>query len=292
MAAPSELSYISALRALASHPGARGLQDDVAVLEIGDQQLVITHDMMVEGIHWLPGQDMADVAWKLVAVNLSDLAAKGAKPIGVILGQTLDRDQDRFLSGLEDALRTFDVPLLGGDTVSAGGGPVSLGLTALGKASCDPVPSRSGARPGDILYLSGPVGAAIIDFEAIKAGEAPLGSAFLRPHPLLAEGQALAPMVTAMMDVSDGVLLDAWRLATASAVTLSIATDDVPLAAPEDRREDALRWGDDYQLLFTAPAHVELPVKAAPIGTVEEGEPPLLLDGVAIFDPEGLGYQH
>ena len=81
-----EASFINALRHLATHPAARGLADDCAVLEIGGETLILTHDMMVEGVHWLPGQDPADVAWKLVAVNLSDLASKGAEPIGVLLG--------------------------------------------------------------------------------------------------------------------------------------------------------------------------------------------------------------
>ncbi|WP_284124804.1 thiamine-phosphate kinase [Parerythrobacter aestuarii] len=287
-----ELDLIAQLRALATDPAARGLNDDAAVLTIGGQELVVTHDMMVEGMHWLKGQDMADVAWKLVAVNLSDLAAKGALPIGVILGQMMGSDSDRFLAGLKEALDAFDVPLLGGDTVGESGGPRALGLTALGKATFSPVPGRDGARPGDLLYITGPVGGAMMGFEALQTGSEADSLAFRRPQPLLAAGAALAPHVSAMMDVSDGVLLDAWRLATASGVTLAMASEDIPLAAPEDRRAEALRWGDDYQLLFTAPPSAELPVKATPIGTVEEGEPPLLLDGLAIWDTEGLGYRH
>lgn len=288
----SEFDLVARLRALATDPAARGLNDDAAVLEIGGQLLVVTHDMMVEGVHWLPGQDMADVAFKLVAVNLSDLAAKGARPIGVILGQTLTDETDRFIAGLKNALSTFSVPLLGGDTVSAGTGRAALGLTALGSSDSGIVPGRDGARPGDLLYVTGPVGAAMLGFEALREGSDADSIAFRRPHPRLAEGAALAPHVSAMMDISDGLLLDAWRLATTSGVTLAIDSDEVPLRAPEDRRQDALRWGEDYELLFTAPRHVELPVKATPIGTVEEGEPPLLVDGVAIFGPEGLGYRH
>lgn len=288
----TEFDLIARLRALATDPAARGLNDDAAVLTIGGQELVVTHDMMVEGMHWLPGADMADVAWKLVAVNLSDLAAKGAQPIGVILGQMMGADDDRFLEGLAEALKAFDVPLLGGDTVGTNGGPRALGLTALGKASHSPVPGRDGAQPGDLLYITGPVGGAMMGFEALQTGSDSDSLAFRRPQPLLAAGAALAPHVSAMMDVSDGVLLDAWRLATASGVTLCIASEDIPLAAPEERRAEALRWGDDYQLLFTAPPSAELPVKATPIGTVEEGEPPLLLDGLAIWDAEGLGYRH
>ena len=148
-----EGSFIAALRALATNPAARNLADDCAVLEIGTETLILTHDMMVEGIHWLPGQDPADIAWKLVATNLSDLAAKGAEPIGVLLGYTLGQDDLRFVEGLREALYAFDVALLGGDTV--GGGAVRThGMTALGRATYLPVPSRSGAQVGDGLWLT------------------------------------------------------------------------------------------------------------------------------------------
>ncbi|QYU68124.1 thiamine-phosphate kinase [Leptolyngbya sp. 15MV] len=134
------------------------MADDCAVLELGGETLVLTHDTMVEGVHVLPGQDMADVAWKLVAVNLSDLAAKGAEPVGVLLGHMLGEDDARFVEGLREVLDAYDVPLLGGDTVR-GSGPRAWGLTAIGRATCAPVPSRGGAMPGDALYLTGPVGA-------------------------------------------------------------------------------------------------------------------------------------
>ncbi len=288
----NELDFIQSLRALATHPAARGLADDAAVMEVGGETLVLTHDAMVEGRHWLPSQDMADVAWKLVATNLSDLAAKGAEPLGLLLGHTLGDGDDRFVAGLRAALTAFDCPLLGGDTVSAGDSARTLGLTAIGRATHTPVPSRSTAQPGDTLFLTGPVGAAMMGFEALRDDTGETNTAFRCPTPLLAEGQALAPLVSAMMDVSDGLLLDSWRMATASGLTLVIASDDVPIAAPEDRRADALRWGDDYQLLFTAPLSTKLPVPAIPVGTVEEGEVPLILDGLPITGRAGLGYTH
>ena len=99
-----ELALIAALRALATHPAARNLDDDAAVLDIGGEALVLTHDMMVAGVHFLPGQDPADVAWKLVATNISDLAAKGAEPVGVLLGYQLGPNDARFLAGLGEAL--------------------------------------------------------------------------------------------------------------------------------------------------------------------------------------------
>jgi len=285
----SESAFIAALRALATHPAARGLADDCAVLELGGEALVLTHDAMAEGVHFLPRQDPADVAWKLVATNLSDLAAKGAEPLGVLLGYQLGRQDARFAEGLGEVLGHYGVPLLGGDTVS-GTGPQVLGLTAIGRATHRPVPSRSGARIGDALYLTGPVGAAMLGLEALKAGSG--GSlAYRRPRALLAEGQALAPQVSAMMDVSDGLLLDASRMAQASGVTISMDAAAIPLACPAHRRDEALRWGDDYQLLFTVPAGATLPIPAFRIGQVLElASAPLLLDGAP---PSGsLGYEH
>ena len=166
-----EAAFIERLRALAHHPAARGLADDAAVLEVGDEAIVLTHDMLVEGVHFLPGADWADVAWKLVATNLSDLAAKGAEPLGVLLGFMLGEGRERFAEGLAEVLEHYGVPLLGGDTVH-GGPPRSFGLTALGRATHRPVPARSGAQAGDLLWLTGEVGAAMAGFEALRDGTA------------------------------------------------------------------------------------------------------------------------
>jgi len=286
-----EAAFIAALRALATHPAARGLTDDAAVLEIGGEALVLTHDMMVEGVHFLPDQDMADVAWKLVARNLSDLAAKGAEPLGVLLGFMLGEDDARFADGLAEVLAAYDVPLLGGDT-SSGGPPRTFGMTAIGRATHCPVPSRAGIQTGDTLWLTGAVGGAMVGFEAMQGGAAG-NAAFLRPAPRVSEGRALAPFVSAMMDVSDGVLLDAWRMAEASEVSLSIYSSSAPIAAPEDRRLDALRWGDDYELLFTLPPGTAPVVPATCIGQAEpRGFAPLYLDSQPIMNSEGLGWQH
>ena len=277
------------MRGLASHPAARGLNDDCAVLDLGSETLILTHDAMAEGIHFLPGQDPADVAWKLVATNLSDLAAKGAEPLGVLLGYQFGTGDARFVSGLREVLEYYGVPLLGGDTISATGAQV-LGLTALGRATHRPVPSRSGARPGDALWITGPVGAAMMGFEALQAGSGD-SIAYRRPVALLTEGRALAPQVSAMMDVSDGLLLDAQRLALASKVTIDLERAAVPLASGEARRDDALRWGDDYQLLFTLPATMAPAAAAHRIGAVHaQGPGPLLLDGTPPIAP--LGYEH
>ncbi|MEY4721346.1 MAG: thiamine-phosphate kinase [Pseudomonadota bacterium] len=261
------------------------------MLDIGGEALVLTHDAMAEGVHFLGSQDPADVAWKLVATNLSDLAAKGAEPLGVLLGYQFGADDARFLEGLREVLERYATPLLGGDTISATGAQV-LGLTAIGRATSRPVPSRSGAKAGDGLWITGPVGAAMMGFEALQSDQGD-STAYRRPCPLLAEGRALAPFVTAMMDVSDGVLLDAARMARASDVTMAIDSQAVPIAAPEDRRNAALRWGDDYQLLFTLPAGVEPPVVAHRIGTVlPQAERPLFLDGKPLNEGDQLGFQH
>lgn len=285
----NESTFISDLRTLATHPAARGLQDDCAVLDFGAETLIITHDAMAAGVHFLPGQDPADVAWKLVASNLSDLAAKGAEPLGVLLGYQLGGNDARFVAGLREVLAHYRVALLGGDTIGSNGAQV-LGLTALGRATHRPVPSRSGAQAGDGLWLTGPLGAAMLGFEALQAGSGD-SLAYRRPRALLDQGRALAPLVTAMMDVSDGLLLDASRLAQASGVTLAITGAAVPIAAPEARRDEALRWGDDYQLLFTLPAGTAPPCPAQQIGDVlEQAAEPLLLDSAA---PLGkLGFEH
>lgn len=285
----SESEFIAALRALPLHTGARGLADDCAVLEFGGEALVLTHDAMAEGVHFLPDADMADVAWKLVASNLSDLAAKGAEPVGVLLGHVLGAGDARFLDGLAQVLAHYNVPLLGGDTVA---GPRTIGLTAIGRATHRPVPSRAGAQVGDTLWLTGAVGHAMLGYEALTGGAAHDRGAFLRPMARLAEGYALAPNVTAMMDVSDGLLLDAFRMAEASGVSIAIHTADVPVAAPS-RRLDCLTWGDDYELLFTLPAGTAPPVAAAQIGQIEvRGFVPLFVDGEPVANAAGLGYRH
>ena len=291
----SELAFIQALRRIATHPAARGLDDDCAVLELGGEALVLTHDAMAEGVHYLAGQDPADIAWKLVACNMSDLAAKGAEPLGVLLGHVLGDGDARFLEGLEEALSHFGAPLLGGDTIAATG-PRVLGLTALGRATHRPVPSRAGAQIGDALWITGPVGAAMLGLEALRtspsANEAD-SLAYRRPRALLAEGRALAPHVTAMMDVSDGLLLDASRMARASGVTFAIDSAAVPITVPEARRAEALRWGEDYQLLFTAPETLTPPIAAYRIGTALDARgTPILLDGAVPGKHDSLGYQH
>jgi thiamine-monophosphate kinase len=291
---------------MASDPAARGLLDDTAVIDFGNESLILTHDMMAEGVHWRTDADPADVAWKLVAANLSDLAAKGAFPLGVLLGFMLGDDEwDRkFADGLKTVLSHYNVALLGGDTVSNRGDKRALGLTAIGAAKHRPVPSRSRAQIGDLVYVTGTLGNALAGFELIDAGLTDSGllvQAYSRPEARLAEGQALAPHVHAMMDISDGLLLDAERLARASKVGIAIDLATVPLSAAYlayrgdslDSRIQAASWGDDYELLFTVPADAQIPVTATVVGRVIESAGLSLFDGAkAIPLPASLGYQH
>ena len=275
----NEADFLALLRPLATHPAARGFLDDAAVL--GD--LVFTHDMLVENVHFLPDDPPGDVAWKLLAVNLSDLAAKGAVPLGVLLGYPLGDEQwDRaFVAGLTEALAHFDVPLLGGDTVR---GPRVLSLTAIGRSAI--APSRSGAKAGDALYVTGVIGLAGLGL----AGVTEYLQSYRRPMPRLSEGQALAPIVSAMMDISDGLMIDAQRMATASNLALDIDLDTIPHAG---EIMAAITAGDDYELLFAAPPDAPLPVPATRIGTFGAGTGLTLHDShgpVAL--PKRLGYTH
>ncbi len=285
----AELDFIHALKALATSTSARGLEDDAAVLDLGDETLVLTHDTIIQGVHIREDEDLADIAWKLVAVNLSDLAAKGAKPLGVLVSHMLGEGDDRFVEGLREILETYDVALLGGDTVRAEGRRV-WGCTAIGKATHAPVPDRRGARPGDAVYVTGELGRAMLGMD--ERGSASANDlAYRRPRPLLAEGQALAPHVSAMMDISDGLLLDCWRMARASGVRFVLESAPIPVADPT-RPADCMRWGDDYQLLFTVPADRTLPVPAHRIGQVIEGPAALQLDDEVLSSEDGLGYSH
>jgi thiamine-monophosphate kinase len=282
--------------------------DDAAVLETGGSAIVLTHDMIVEGVHYLPGDPPADVAWKLVAVNLSDLAAKGARPMGVLLGFTLgDAAWDKaFAEGLGRVLGAFGVPLLGGDTVSA---PARvLGLTAIGQAARIP-PNRSGALPGDQLWVSGSIGDAGAGLKALQEGlDAPaLIERYRNPRPRLEAGERLVPLVHAMMDVSDGLLIDTGRMAEASGCAAAIQLDAIPLsdsylALLGEARLAAATAGDDYELLFAAPPDAapailalaeEIGLPFSRIGGFAAGAGlSLTEDGTPVTLPDRLGFEH
>lgn len=286
-----EFAFLTALRAIATHPAAAGLADDTAQLDVAAGRLILTSDTMVERVHFRPGDPAESVGWRLAAVNLSDLAAKGATPIACLLNYSLSGEADwdtAFLAGLDDALATYAMPLIGGDTVAMpSGAPRSLTLTAIGAAPAR-VPLRSGAQAGDTLWVTGSIGGA-----ALNADGAPRDPArYLHPVPRMAEGRALAPIATAMMDISDGLLIDAQRLATASDVAIAIDLDTVPLALPGPAL-DAAGAGDDYELLFTLPIGMTPPIAATRIGTVAPGTGlTLTAGGAPVPLPARLGYRH
>jgi thiamine-monophosphate kinase len=207
-----------------------------------------------------------------------------------------------FLAGLDTALRHFACPLLGGDTVTLpSGAPRILTLTAIGRDAA--APPRSGAQAGDALWITGTIGDAGAGL-AIAHGEAgplELLAAYRRPQPRLAEGRALAPVVHAMMDVSDGLLIDAARMAAASGIAVAIDLAAIPLSdAHRTFRGDdraaclvAATAGDDYQLLFAAAPDFVPPVPATCIGGFTPGAGLTLADaGEAIPLPPRLGFEH
>jgi thiamine-monophosphate kinase len=297
-----ERAFLDLLKPIARHPAARGLADDAAVLELDPGALVLTHDMIVEGVHYLPDDPPGDVAWKLVAVNLSDLAAKGARPVAVLLGYALGSTayDAAFVAGLEQALSAFDVALLGGDTVRMpDSAPRAHGLTAIGRAPPHGAPSRAGAMAGDILYMTGRVGAAGLGLAVARGerdGPGEWLAAYRRPQPRLAEGQALAPLVHAMADISDGLLIDAERMAGASRLAVEIDLPTVPVPEGADRMT-AVTAGDDYELLFAGPPGLSLSqpglARIAPIGRFRDGSGLTLLgEQGPLALPRTLGYEH
>ena len=306
-----EREVIERLRLIATSPEARGLADDVAVLE----GLVITHDSIAEGVHFLPGDPPASVGWKLVAVNLSDIAAKGAAPAGALLSLTISGDGDwetAFLRGIEAACESYGLPLIGGDTITLPeGAPRVLGLTAIGRAGAN-VPHRGGGKAGDLLWLVGTVGDAAAGLALLQADAnavGPLVDIYRRPVPQLMAGSLLAPQAHAMMDVSDGLLIDALRMAEASGCAIAIELDNLPLsnALIAERGSDlksrlfAATGGDDYALLAALPpefdpATLSLPLgtRITRIGTLSAGGAPLSLTsgGAPVELPERLGFEH
>lgn len=298
-----EPEVIERLRRIATDPGARGLLDDVAVLE----NFVVTHDTIAEGVHFLPSDPPASVGWKLVAVNLSDLAAKGATPAGALLSLTISGEsgwEDAFLGGVEAACESYGLPLLGGDTIALpSGAPRVLGLTAIGRAGTH-VPDRAGAEAGDTLWLVGTIGDAATGLALLRANpkaDGPLVDVYRRPIPQLGAGETLAPHAHAMMDVSDGLLLDASRMAVASGLGVTVDLAAIPLSvdysshAGADRaaRLAAATSGDDYALLFAMPAGAQPPVPAALIGSFANGAGLTLRDGAETIPiPRHLGFEH
>jgi thiamine-monophosphate kinase len=247
----SELGELGLLRELERRGLAREIADDVA--QLGDG-LVATQDALVEGVHFrLDWTSWRDLGWRAAAVNLSDLAAAGAEPeaLLVTLAARADTELDDVLE-LYEGIAETDVPVVGGDTTRAE--RLSVTVTALGRSAR--VPGRSGARPGDAIVVTGPLGA---------AGAAFRRGAFVRPPLRLAEGRELAAHATAMLDVSDGLAVDAAHIAERSGCRLVIDLDRVPLAEGAELTD--LGFGEDFELLATVPD----PGRFHEIGRCEEG---------------------
>ncbi|MBS0409256.1 MAG: thiamine-phosphate kinase [Proteobacteria bacterium] len=246
--------------------GALALLDDAAVLPSRPGfDLVLTTDTLVEGVHFLPDDPLDTLARKLLRVNLSDLAAKGAKAFGYLLttAWSLRCDEaarEAFAAGLASDGEAFDIDLLGGDTVSTPG-PLSVGAALLGWVPTGRMVRRGGAAAGDRLLVSGEVGKGWAGLRA-RQGEladpdGDLTRLYRLPEPRLALAEVLLTHASAAADVSDGLIADAGHLATASGLALEIDLDRVPFhaAVPSDAagRLAAAAGGDDYEIVCAAP---------------------------------------
>jgi thiamine-monophosphate kinase len=297
---------------LATDPGAFGLVDDAAVLSSSGDDIVVTTDAIVEGVHYLASDPPDTIARKALRVNLSDLAAKGALPAGFVLTLALRSQEDAWLRPFADALgedaKSFACPLLGGDTVSTPG-PQMISITAFGRVPKGRMVGRTGARPGDRILVTGTIGDAALGLDVLKGGAAAAALAsdagarevlvrrYRVPQPRNVLAQAVRDQATAAMDVSDGLAGDLAKLCAASGVSASVDVTRVPLSAAAAGLlagnvvcvETLLAGGDDYEVLCTAaPAQSEALIAAGQatgvavtaIGTIVEGhQRPRFLDG-------------
>lgn len=277
---PREFAVIARhFRPLAG-PGAAGLSDDVALVRPPEaRELVLTVDAMVGGVHFLPDDKPDLIARKLLRVNLSDLAAKGAVPLGYLLALSAPRGTEdaffaRFAAGLAEDQARFGVALWGGDT-TATPGPLSLALTAVGHVPPGGIPRRDGARAGDLICVTGTIGDGALGLRAIR-GELADPSGYLSdryrlPRPRL--GLALHGLVSAAMDISDGLVQDLGHICRASGLAAEIDAARVPLSpaareAGPEWLETCLTGGDDYELLLAVPPgnHAALAAEAGRVG--------------------------
>ena len=267
----SEFSLIARLQGLfdqyqhsCKHPAVLGMGDDAAVLAVPEgRHLVVTTDTLVSGIHFFADDAAADIAAKALAVSLSDLAAMGAEPAWFFLAISLPQQDtdwwDDFCQGLGEMATMAGIHLAGGDTTQ---GPLSVNITAMGLVDKGKALRRDGAKPGDLVLVSGYPGLAALALRQKLAGENPQPEALralLRPVPRLALGQALTGYATACIDVSDGLAADLGHILEASACGAEVLLDQLPLHAalasllPEQQWQLQLAGGDDYELCFTVP---------------------------------------
>jgi thiamine-monophosphate kinase len=278
--------------------------DDCAVLvPTPGARWLVSSDMLVEGRHFLSTVDPARLGHKALAVNLSDLAACGATPRGFTLALALPRADEawlaRFAHGLWALADASGIPLVGGDTTQ---GPLNLCITVFGEAPPGQALLRRGARVGDEVWVSGQLGDARLALEVFRGSVALPGDAFEQvrramelPTPRLALGQALRGVATAALDISDGLLGDLGHLLTASGVGVTIDVDALPRSAvlaaqsPALQQTCVLAGGDDYELVFTAPAGARLPDVGVPLTRIGriDAEP-----GLRVVDAHGRPVAH
>lgn len=259
-------------RPLAAAPGALGLVDDAALLASSSDDLVVTTDAIVEGVHFLPDDPPDAVARKALRVNLSDLAAKGATPAGFVLTLALREARETWLAPFARALgedaAAFGCPLLGGDTVSTPG-PLMISVTAFGRVPPGRMVRRAGAKPGDRIAVTGTIGDAALGLLLLKEQGGGFETStrdfligrYRVPQPRNALATAIRDHASAAMDVSDGLAGDLTKLCAASGVSASIEVRAVPLSGAAmlllDQyygfEDDVLSGGDDYEILCTIP---------------------------------------
>jgi thiamine-monophosphate kinase len=263
-------------RPLATDPGAFDLGDDAAILKAHGEDIVVTTDAIVEGVHFLSDDPPDTVARKALRVNLSDLAAKGAAPSGFVLTLALRAADDAWLKpfahGLGEDARLFDCPLLGGDTVSTPG-PLMISITAFGRVAPGKMVHRSGAKPGDRVIVTGTIGDAALGLDILRNGAVAavladdvaakemLIGRYRIPQPRNALAKALRDHAHAAMDVSDGLAGDLAKLCGTSGVSAVIDTQSIPLSAAAAILlargtvgiETLVSGGDDYEILCAVP---------------------------------------
>lgn len=317
-----EFAFIERYLAPLAGEGAFGLGDDAALLQGGPY--IVTADMLIAGRHFRHDDPLAGVAKKALRANLSDLAAKGASPAVYLFSLSAPRDFGeeelaRLAEGLEEDQSRYGIGLLGGDTTRAEG-PLTLAITAFGHAPEGGMVMRSGAQPGDAVYVSRTIGDAWLGLEALE-GRAELSrrsytaavAAYRTPRPPVRFGARMGGLANAAIDVSDGLLADAAHIAEQSRVSLTIDLMKMPLSTAvqawliRQEREDEGRLslatgGDDYQILLTAPqareadlfqAASESEAELTRIGEVSSGYGMTVLGrGGRELAPERLGFTH
>jgi thiamine-monophosphate kinase len=267
----SEDEIIAEVFAPIAGRGALGLQDDAALLPPSSEELVATTDAIIAGVHFFADDAPGLVAKKALRVNLSDLAAKGAQPLGFLLTLALPNDWtndwlEDFAAGLSEDARAFGAPLLGGDTASTPG-PLMISIALLGKTPQGGFVARCGARAGDLIYVSGTIGDAALGLalrrDASLAGRLSprsrdyLLDRYLLPQPRVALASVLRGRATAAMDISDGLAGDLAKLARASGVGACVELARVPfssatreaIALDPALNDVAMTGGDDYEIL-------------------------------------------